>query len=47
MGFDRRFTLALAGWIALLLAALAGFILALMAPGLAATRIVAALLGHG
>jgi nitrogen fixation/metabolism regulation signal transduction histidine kinase len=47
MGFDHRFTLALAGWIALLLAALVGFILALTSSGLGATRIVAALLVMG
>ena len=44
MGFDRRFTLALALWIIALLAALAGFIWSFEVEGLGATRIVAGLI---
>lgn len=47
MGFDRRFTLMLAGWVALLLLALFAFIAAFAAPGLAAARIVALVLVVG
>ena len=47
MGFDRRFTLGLAAWIAALLIVAAGFLLALATPGLAAARILAALLVAG
>jgi nitrogen fixation/metabolism regulation signal transduction histidine kinase len=47
MGFDRRFTLGLALRLVLTLAALAGFAASLMTPGLAAARIVAALIAAG
>jgi len=43
MGSDRRFTLVLAGWVALLGAALAASVGAFMLPGLGAGRIVALL----
>ncbi|BAK67391.1 hypothetical protein SLG_27160 [Sphingobium sp. SYK-6] len=43
MGSDRRFTFALAGWIALLGAALTASVGAFMLPGLGAGRIVALL----
>lgn len=44
MGFDRRFTLVLALWIAGLLVALAGFIWSFGVEGLGATRVVAGLI---
>lgn len=44
MGFDRRFTLVLAAWIAALFMALVGFIWSLEMDGLAATRILAGLI---
>ncbi|CAN5457050.1 sensor histidine kinase [soil metagenome] len=44
MGFDRRFTLVLLGWAALLFVTLAVFVVALQIPGLAAARLVAALI---
>ena len=47
MGFDRRFTLGLAAWIAALGGALAATALALFTPGLGAARIVALLLVLG
>ena len=47
MGFDRRFTLVLIGWIAALLLALTGLAFALATPDLAAARIVAAALVIG
>ncbi|VVS99680.1 ATP-binding protein [Sphingomonas sp. EC-HK361] len=47
MGFDRRFTLGLAAWVAALLVVAAGFLLALATPGLAAARLVAGLLVAG
>lgn len=47
MGSSWRFTLVLAGWVATLFVALAGFLWAMMTPGLGAVRIVAALLVIG
>jgi len=47
MGFDRRFTLVLAGWVAVLLATLFASIAAFNAPGLGAARIVALVLVAG
>jgi nitrogen fixation/metabolism regulation signal transduction histidine kinase len=47
MGFDRRFTLVLIGWIALLLVTLIGLAVAIAMPDLAAARIVAAALVIG
>jgi two-component system, NtrC family, nitrogen regulation sensor histidine kinase NtrY len=44
MGFDRRFTLVLIGWLAACLVALTALAAALVTPGLGAVRIVAALL---
>ena len=44
MGFDRRFTLVLAAWVAALLVAVAGFVWSFEIDGLAATRIVAGLI---
>ena len=44
MGFDRRFTLLLAAWVAGLLVALAGFIWSFEIDGLGAARIVAGLI---
>ncbi|GAA0322940.1 sensor histidine kinase [Sphingomonas oligophenolica] len=44
MGFDRRFTLVLAAWIAALFVALVGFIWSLETDGLAAARILAGLI---
>lgn len=44
MGFDRRFTLGLAAWIAALFAALLALLLALQTPDLAVARIVATLI---
>ncbi len=47
MGFDRRFAIGLALRLALALAALAAFAWSLLTPGLAAARIVAAMLATG
>jgi two-component system, NtrC family, nitrogen regulation sensor histidine kinase NtrY len=47
MGFDRRYTLVLAAWVAALLLALLASIAAFATPGLAAARIVALLLVAG
>ncbi len=47
MGFDRRFTLILVGWLAGCLLALVGLAAALLTPGLGAVRVVAGLLVIG
>ena len=47
MGFDRRYTLVLAGWVAALLAAMLATVAAFTTPGLGAARIVALLLALG
>lgn len=47
MGFDRRYTLVLAGWVAALLAAMLGAVAAFTTPGLGAARIVVLLLAIG
>lgn len=47
MGFDRRFTLVLIGWLLALLAALAALAVALVTPDLGAVRVVAALVAIG
>ena len=47
MGFDSRFTLVLAGWVAALLAALVATIAAFRTPDLVAVRIVAVALSAG
>ena len=47
MGFDRRFTLILIGWLAACLIALVALGAALLTPGLGAVRVVAALLVLG
>lgn len=47
MGFDRRYTQVLAGWVAALLVALLAAIAAFATPGLGAARIVALLLVTG
>lgn len=47
MGFDRRYTLVLAGWVTALLAAMFAAVAAFTTPGLGAARIVALLLAFG
>lgn len=47
MGFDRRYTLVLAGWVAALLAAIFAAVAAFATPGLGAARIVILLLAIG
>lgn len=47
MGFDRRYTLVLAGWVAALLVAMLAAVAAFATPGLGAARIVALLLAIG
>jgi nitrogen fixation/metabolism regulation signal transduction histidine kinase len=47
MGFDRRYTLVLAGWVAALLVAMFAAVAAFTTPGLGAARIVVLLLAFG
>jgi two-component system nitrogen regulation sensor histidine kinase NtrY len=47
MGFDRRFTLILVGWVVALIAALIAFVFAAAAPDLSVVRIITVLLAAG